>query len=99
MATPEQRKALDQLKSLLDELRQPLTKSDRAAGWTEKQQETMANWVDGIREGLKVAVDYDHSSAPFHITRWLDGAGIGHAPGERKTSVMTEIQLVLKTFG
>jgi len=76
------------LDAAIHSLRQPLSAVDVKHGWTPENQEWWLAYLRGLRDGALLATDFEKSSAPFQLARWLDYYGTVRGPlADRVVSV------------
>jgi hypothetical protein len=69
-------RGIDPLAAAIDTLRQPLSREERAYGWTERSQEHWLAYLDGVKEGIRVATYPERAAVLQHLAGWLEHDGI-----------------------
>lgn len=84
-----------QIDEALDALTGSLSDAQVAQGWTPETQQWWLGYLSGLRDGLLVPTDFEKSSAPRHLARWLDHFGVS---GSRTAGLIIDVQSELDAF-
>jgi hypothetical protein len=69
-------RGIDALTAAIEALQQPLTEAERGCGWTERSQELWVAYLDGLRQGIRVATYPERAAVLDHLADWLGRDGI-----------------------
>jgi hypothetical protein len=73
---PAYTRSIDALTAAIEALRQPLTDAERRCGWTERSQELWVAYLDGLRQGIRVATYPERAAVLDQLSQWLSRDGI-----------------------
>ena len=74
--TPAYTRTIDALTAAIEALQQPLTEEERRYGWTERSQELWVAYLDGLRQGIRVATYPERAAVLDQLVQWLSSDGI-----------------------
>ena len=73
---PAYTRGIDALAAAIEALKEPLSQEEQGYGWTERSQELWVAYLDGLRQGIRVATYPERAAVLEHLAEWLENGGI-----------------------